>query len=218
MVRYRYGAALVVLLGLASAQTVYTNAGGAPSGACTGPKMWLSQSAPMSAMCCIGETWTACPPTPSAASSTLPGGVRVTSVSATNVLNDTVSAVNITGLAFPVLANTKYNFDCLVAHSGAANNGPRFGISGPSAPTAVAIKWYKPQSATNDFIVTDVAFSATATTAAVTTGGPTTVVLTKCHGILDNGANAGTVQMHLTASATSSNVVVYGGSYCDIRP
>jgi hypothetical protein len=235
MGRYRYSAALVLLLGgIALAQTVFTSGSGAPVGACDGPKVWLSQTNPQTSKCCIGATWSACPSQPASASASAVGGVKLAGalggtadlptisypvrVAVANVTNSTTSAANVTGLSWPVLANTEYGFHCVISHQGVATAGPRFGLSGPASPTHVAVRWERATSATAEVLSTDNAFSDSAQTAAVTSGGVTTPVVTRAYGHIINGANVGTANIHLTSSAATNTVTVFRGSYCDVRP
>lgn len=218
MVRYRYGAALALLLGgIAFAQSYVVTGSGTPSGTCEGPRIWISRTNPSTQVCCFGGTWTDCPPVPVASTASTTGGVRTISVAAGNYLNSTVSAANITGMAFPVLANTAYGFQCTVSHTGTLTAGPRFGLAGPASPTAVSVQWEVAKDNTNTLFSHDVAFSNAAQTNAITTAH-TAPIITEARGVIINGANAGTVSLHVTSSAAGNEIKILGGSHCDVRP
>ncbi len=138
-------------------------------------------------------------------------------VATTSVTNSTVTPANITGLSWAVAANTEYGFFCTITHLGTATSGPRFNLNGPGSPTEVAIRYQRATSATADTTSTFTAFSAAAQTAAITTSGGTTVLVSKFSGTIRNGANAGTAQFMLTSSTAGQTVTVYRGSYCDVR-
>jgi hypothetical protein len=64
MGRFRHGAALALLLGVAVAQQgppVYS-APAAPSGTCSGPRVQVLQTNPSQTWCCIASVWTDCTP------------------------------------------------------------------------------------------------------------------------------------------------------------
>ena len=141
-------------------------------------------------------------------------GGSMPKVVTTNVTNSTTTPADITGLSWSVAANTEYGFHCVVTHQGTATGGPRFNLNGPASPTEVAVRYERATSATADTISTFTAFSAAAQTAAVTSGGTTTVLVSKIFGTIRNGANAGTAQFMLTSSTAGQTVTVYRGSFC----
>lgn len=141
-------------------------------------------------------------------------GGSMPKVVTTNVTNSTTTPANITGLSWSVSASTEYGFACTIIHQGTATGGPRFNLNGPASPTNVTIRWQRATSATADTSSTDTAFSAAAQTAAITSGGTTTVLVSKVNGHIINGANAGTAQFMLTSSTSGQTVTVYRGSFC----
>lgn len=143
-------------------------------------------------------------------------GGSMPKVVTTNVTNSTTTPADITGLSWSLAANTEYGFACTITHLGTATSGPRFNLNGPASPTTVAIRYQRATSATADTTSTLTAFSASAQTAAITSSGNTTVLVSKFNGVIINGANAGTAQFMLTSSTAGQTVTVYRGSFCDV--
>lgn len=137
---------------------------------------------------------------------------------ATRTRVDTTSAattpVAIDGLSWTVPAEMGQTFWCVLTHQGTATSGPRFGVSGPASPTRVQIRWQRSTSTTAQTQSNDTAFSATAQTAAITTGGNTTILTSVVYGTYVTGATGGTVALHLTSSTAGQTVTVYRGSGC----
>ena len=137
--------------------------------------------------------------------------VRTTSV----YTNATTTPSNITGLSFPVKANTWYTAICSVVYQGSAGTaGLDMTITGPAAPTSLFYTYIEDATQTGgsqDSVSTAFGTKLTgAGTITATTNLPTTVTIS-----LNNGANAGTVQ--LQGSATGAGTVTVAiGSFCSV--
>ncbi len=140
----------------------------------------------------------------------------ISKVSASNITNSTTTPTNITGLSFSIAAGEVKGFHAVIIHQGTATSGPRFNVKGPASPTTVAIHYHRGTSATADTISTDTAFSTSAQTAAITSGGNTGILVTEVYGTVINGSNAGTVQFQLTSSTSGQTVTVYRGSHIEL--
>lgn len=140
----------------------------------------------------------------------------ISKVSASNITNSTTTPTNITGLSFSIAAGEVKGFHAVIIHQGTATSGPRFNVTGPASPTTVAIHYHRGTSATADTISTDTAFSTSAQTAAITSGGNTGILVTEVYGTVINGSNAGTVKFQLTSSTSGQTVTVYRGSHIEL--
>ena len=135
-------------------------------------------------------------------------------VAGADVTNSTVSAAAVTGLGWTIHPGTSVGFRCVLIHQGTATSGPRFGINGPAGATLVNIRWQRSTSATAQTQSNDVAFSAAAQTAAITTSGNTGVLSSIVYGAIVAGTSGGVVQLHLTSSTAGQTVTVFRGSHC----
>lgn len=105
-----------------------------------------------------------------------------------NVTTNVTTFADITGLSFPLLANTDYYFRFVLHHvSAASTTGIRFGVTGPTSPTALRVGGIIPIStaAANFGSVTayDTAIFASTT-------GATVAMMSIIEGVIRNAGNA----------------------------
>jgi hypothetical protein len=133
-----------------------------------------------------------------------------------NWSNNTTTPTAITGLGWPVAANTQYAFTCILSGvNSTAGSALRLNITGPASPTIIAFKTRVPNAAASETMGTFSAFSANAQTISDTNGVLTTPFIITIDGVLQNGVNAGTVQINGSGSAAQSSTI-YSGSYCQV--
>ncbi len=129
--------------------------------------------------------------------------------------NNTTAASNVSGLTWPVAANTDYVFSCtIIASSAATTTGIQMAVNGPATPTQVTTYINIPITATSTPVPsTQTAFETyQANTAAVTTR-----VVGKIKGVARIGATAGTMAIRLKSEVATSTVTVHRGSFCSVR-
>jgi hypothetical protein len=139
-------------------------------------------------------------------------------ISGSNYTNATTTPSNITGLSWSIAANAQQVVRCaLNQFNSNAGSAIRYNVTGPASPTRVQLKFRVPTtSATAEVITSAWAFSATAQSTSVTTSVYiTNPLMTHIDMIIENGANAGTVQIQGAGSAAQSSTV-YIGSYCEV--
>ncbi len=147
-----------------------------------------------------------------------PGGSGIGTVSRTSAdyTTSSTTASNITGLSVSLAANTDYYIRCYLNVLNTATSTLRLGVSGSTSPTRVNL--YTRHHTTSQTTWIEgfyYAFSATAQQAAVTTGAyVTNPVQYLIEGVVQNGANAGTLQIHGTASTAGQTSTVYKGAFC----
>lgn len=126
--------------------------------------------------------------------------------------NATTTFSSVTGLSATVAASTNYAMEChLYFQASAGTAGIKAQITGPASPTAVNIGLHQPftVSTYNDQVAT--AFSTSmGTTTTTSTGISLEAVLTMG---LQNGVNAGTIQVQLASEGTGT-LTLNNGSYC----
>jgi len=126
--------------------------------------------------------------------------------------NATTTFSNVAGMAFPVHAGVSYTLRCeIIWQTGTATGGPKYEFTGPSSPTSVMSSAHSSVTTSTYSDASVVAFSgsmANAGTVSTSTNLHDTVVLG-----LNNGVNAGTVQL-LAASNGSGTLTIQAGSYC----
>lgn len=140
----------------------------------------------------------------------LPQTVMLTS----QYTNSTTGFTNVTGtnsLAFSAAANTNYLMTCTLYYQAASTGGLNIEFTGPASPTNITYSLLDPGSATtlvNASVATAYSTSLGAVVTTATTNFPATVTLS-----LQNGANAGTVQM-LAKSSAAVQLQIQTGSFC----
>jgi hypothetical protein len=129
--------------------------------------------------------------------------------------NATTGFTSVTGLSFSVEASTNYGMSChLYWQSSNTTAGIKAQVTGPASPTAVFIGLHQPLTAStyNDAVAN--AFSSSlGVTTSVTATTNFEALLTMG---LQNGANAGTVQVQLAAEG-SGTFTLQNGSYCVLQ-
>lgn len=118
--------------------------------------------------------------------------------------------------ALPTLvAGKTYTINCQLTWQGSATTtGPKFQITGPAAPTAVAINAESAITATTSFMGSAVAFSSPiANTGTITNAVnfPASV-----YGSIINGANAGAIVLQAAANGAGT-LTIQPGSYCIVQ-
>ena len=133
-----------------------------------------------------------------------------TMVVESDVVNDTVTPVNITGLSFPVEAYTKYGFRFyLKHHTPAAATAIRYQLTGPASPTRVQIT-------ARYWTTGPIAVAEEMTAFSTPTTNPTTATQLDdaiIEGFICNGINAGTVQVQFESETAGQECTVYYGSW-----
>jgi hypothetical protein len=134
---------------------------------------------------------------------------------AADVSKSTTGFGDITGLSFPVAANTNYDVVCQIVETSATST-TGFGVSwtGPASPTLTSGQWVSvtgSQSVGGSYITGDDSGNATSAvqlTAPLLNPG---VFM----GVWRNGANAGTIQMRFRPEVADT-VTIKAGSYCKV--
>lgn len=131
-----------------------------------------------------------------------------------NYTNSTTSLSDITGLSFPVAASTNYQINCYITYSVGTNTAtPNWTFTGPASPTSVLVNYY--QVGTTAATINT---SAPATAFGGVFGLVTTTAITVNNGahislMVQNGVNAGTVQLQAKANG-SGTLTILAGSMC----
>jgi hypothetical protein len=123
--------------------------------------------------------------------------------------------VDLSGLAFPAAANTDYDVEAVfIAISSAPTRGIGLQLTGPAAPTRVALV-YETQYTTSPYVgvLSINAFSSAAQPA----DSANVVHINRLRGIIRNGANAGTVQLQFKSEDAAGSVTLYAGSFLRVR-
>lgn len=143
----------------------------------------------------------------------IPQNVQLTS----QYTNSTTGFTNVTGgssLAFSVEANTNYVGMCTLYYQAASTGGLNIEFTGPASPTNIVYSLVDVGSSTtivNSSVATAYSTSLGAAVTTATTNFPALV-----HFALQNGANAGTLQM-LAKSSAAAQLQIQIGSYCIIQ-
>lgn len=141
-------------------------------------------------------------------------------VASTAYTNATTTLSNVPGLAFAVAANKSYFVSCNVVYSVDTNTAtPNWAFTGPASPTTVLISGaIQPATTTNaqlpliTNVITSFGTNSTnATTTVISTNFSSTLTL-----LLQNGANAGTVQLQAKANGVGT-LTIAAGSMCQIQ-
>jgi hypothetical protein len=150
----------------------------------------------------VGQTWSNS------------GTQRVTA----NVSNSTTTMANATGLSWPIAASHNYYLSCsLIYQSASTSGGLKLAFTGPASPTQVEYCLNNGTSAT----ASANSCTAAANTSFGTVVGSTVVGLATTNlpanffGTIENGANAGTLQLQF-ASVASVSTTIERGSVCTL--
>ena len=135
--------------------------------------------------------------------------------SADETVNNSDVMQNDDTFSFAVSANTKYIWRMHVIVTGATNADWKFQFTGPAAPTAA---YYGSMGCFEFAAGVTPAVQASALSTSLTVGMSTTFAVLSINGILQNGANAGTLQFQWAqATAQVSDTKVLAGSYLEYR-
>lgn len=135
--------------------------------------------------------------------------------SASSYTNATTTFSSVTGLSFTVAASAPYAMEChLYFQSSAGTAGIKAQITGPASPTAVNMGLHQPLTVStyNDQVATAFSTSMGVTTT-TSTGISLEAVLTMG---LQNGVNAGTIQVQLASEGTGT-LTLNNESYCKLQ-
>ena len=136
--------------------------------------------------------------------------IPITFSNSSDFITASTSFVDVTGLSFPVLANKNYKVDFFISTNKNDAAGMAVQLTGPASPTRVFIR--VDSTTTNLGIGNILQMSAfSSPTAAFNTVNGDGFSTTYGRGIIQNGANAGTVQLQLRA-VTSGTAKIYAGS------
>lgn len=132
-----------------------------------------------------------------------------------DVTNSTVTPAAVTGLSFPVAAGQSYTMSCELTYQAAATGGLVVSFTGPASPTLVEYTLLEATSvsAVNNSATTGSTFATTLGVVVVTAATNFPVALQFA---LENGANAGTVQL-MFQSAAAVATTIKRGSFCTIQ-
>jgi hypothetical protein len=133
--------------------------------------------------------------------------------------NSTTGFTNVTGgnnMAFTVAASRNYTATCHLYYQAAATGGLNIEFTGPASPTTVAYGLNEPLSATtwNNQVAGPTNAFGTSIGAVVTTATTNFDAIVSFS--LQNGANAGTVQL-LAKSSAAVSLLIQSGSYCMVQ-
>lgn len=125
------------------------------------------------------------------------------------------SMTNVTGMAFPVLANGLYFFE--IFFTGDVNNssgGVEIRFTGPAAPTKVDISYNGRGPVGSAVGGAGTTAYATAFSSAIGTTSSSANIRAIGHvvGFIQNGANAGTVQMQFARGGAAGTATIYKGA------
>jgi hypothetical protein len=148
------------------------------------------------------------------ASDALPAALGGTVQLTSQYTNSTTGFTNVTGgnnLAISVAANANYTGSCRLYYQAAATGGLNIEFTGPASPTNIIYSLLDIGSSTtivNASVATAYSTSLGAVVTTATTNFPATVTFS-----LQNGANAGTLQL-LAKSSASVQLQIQNGSFC----
>lgn len=148
------------------------------------------------------------------------GEAEVIKVTTADVTNATITFADVTGLTFEMLANKTYIIEVwLIFQSSATATGAKFALNGPASEVAVVLHAVIPIS------LSLYASSPTMASRTYDRGTPSVSIdtanadmLAMLHGIVRNGANAGTLAVRFACEVeTSPGVTVKAGSVLRYR-
>jgi hypothetical protein len=138
------------------------------------------------------------------------GGKSGTMVVAANVVNSTTTPASVTGMAFTVAASKTYGFKFVIqANSSAGQSAIDYQFTGPGGTTSFSFAFGHAQVG-GVWEVEQVTALSTKTNAA---NQDTGIDYNFIEGMLVNGANAGTVQLQVSAEDASNDCTVHRGSW-----
>jgi hypothetical protein len=140
-----------------------------------------------------------------------PGEVTIARLSARRT-NATTSFADVTDLGWSILANTNYVFHFYLQFwTNATTTGIRFAINGPASPTALRFGGSHPTASPGSDAVNHASGIVTAydTPIRATASGPGFAdSFAHLHGIIRNGANAGTLQLRFASEVAVADAAV----------
>lgn len=129
----------------------------------------------------------------------------------TLVKNNNNTLANVSGLAFAVGASEVWAFQFYLAGISSSTADFKFTLTGPAAPTAIRFGVQNPQAATG---VNSAAAFGTSVVAEGEGAAPSVDQALILHGLLRNGANAGTVQLQFAQNTNEvADSKIYVESY-----
>lgn len=140
----------------------------------------------------------------------------------TNVLSSAYTSssstfTNVTGMSWSVLPNTNYTMTCTLLYkgNGSTANSPKFQITGPSTPTAVAlgIDGYNGTSYVEGVAI---GFSSSLDPFG-TMANVGTVYLAHINLGVANGLNGGTIALQASNSVGTDTITILAGSFCTFQ-
>lgn len=140
------------------------------------------------------------------------GGATIVRKAADQSANTNVALADVTGLTFPVAANTAYTFEFYVFYAAqATTTGLVLAVNGPLLPGHVRYGLHLPTTATAFFSAGATAYDA----ALVATATPSTTVphMAMLVGSVENGPNAGTLALRMRSEVNLSNATIQRGSW-----
>jgi hypothetical protein len=145
----------------------------------------------------------------------------VSKVLTSNYTNATTTVSNVTGFSWAIDASTNYKLSCdLIYQASATTASLGLAFTGPASPTRVSYSTFQTETAAN-VAGTFFATSTDGTTFA-TVIGSTAVISTAVSmpatftGVIQNGVNAGTLQIQAKAQGTGT-VTIVQGSGCSLQ-
>lgn len=123
------------------------------------------------------------------------------------------SFVDVTGVSFPVEANKRYAVSYYILTNKNDTSGLAIQFTGPASPTKVSFRQFVATSSFSVNVLNHLtAFSTPSTTMNTFVGD---AFASSASGIIDNGANAGTVQLQIRA-VTGGTAKIYAGLYIQV--
>lgn len=143
-------------------------------------------------------------------------GKRVESAAADQVISNTTTLADATGLAVPLVANRKYRYRAVIVVDNAGTTaGVKLAMAGPASPTKVTLVGFLENATTT--VVHQVATSLTTIIAQGV--GTTGVKYAVLEGVIFNGANAADLKVQIaqnTADAVNATTLK-AGSYLEVE-
>jgi hypothetical protein len=139
------------------------------------------------------------------------GGAEVEQIVRTtgDITNSTTTFADVTGLTFTVAPNTDYIFEAwLIFQSNTTTTGIKFGVNGPTSPTAVVIQTHIPISLVS--VTQGGARAYDSGTASASVDTINSNLLAHVTGIIRNGANSGTLAIRFAAETTGIVKIMTG--------
>lgn len=129
--------------------------------------------------------------------------------------NNTTTPADVTGLAFPVAANSRYAFEFyLVVTTGNTANGYQVGLTCPAGATLLAQARIPNTSDGSDAFIDGLIASSGDTVATATLVATPTIA--RVSGTLQTGANAGTLQLRQAANNAGGTGVAAAAGSCGV--